>query len=608
MKNILKDKLDRFGSKTSQPTGPPSGGGPLWVGGQQQQGGYGGYGNDYNNNQSYSHNDNYSYPPQDQRANAYGNPGGNKPYSGGNTGYSGGNAGYTTNPQPSYSGGGGIAHRHQNVQQVPSEPRQEPPRADPRNLPNQNAHPANAPSGNQSQGNLNRANFMKSFQQEEDNFSAAFGLDAGVEAPPPKKEVGGQGFRPQGNRDMSGGFNARAPQMDPNQGGYADSQPDIPNQKFMPTPKEPAHRNIPQEAPAPSRTGFEPNSRYGGGRDRKPEDPQETITRLNNQIQAEKANTEATKKKIEGCNEEIALLKTKLESLEVQNRTLSQTVESFNESKHKSLSESSRILSQLESEKNGLLKNLEDEKSAHLDITIEISQYKAKLDQANKQFGNLNNQINADRTQLENDRTIREQLELENTQFREHWADIHQKLETESMSKLALTREIQELKAQFKQLEGTQAAFADISAKVEFLEGRYSEENAVRMKAEGTYNELLQNYKELERKRNNFETLRHFADKLSEDLPTFQKDVSTIKADVAAHSQLLQSESLQTDALLSLLREIKESSERQRAKHEELITLVTNLGIPLNLNQDDAPQQVQETCEESVPIQEEEKE
>jgi len=319
------------------------------------------------------------------------------------------------------------------------------------------------------------------------------------------------------------------------------------------------------------------------------------VSQLSHQIQHEKSSHDLTRKKLDYYSEEKALtskeisnLKFQIETLEKQNAYLTLTLEQNNQNKTKAVSEFTKIQSQLDQEKKILNSELEKEKQGQLELTIETSQLKSRLDQAHKLHSTLTSELAVLRTQSEKDKAARAQLETDNSKFREGWVEMQQQLESEKSTKLALAREIQELRKQLKQQESVQNAFMDLTTKAEILEARLRDEQGKRAEMDRIYQDLLQRFEELDRKRANFDNLGVFSDKLIQSVPTFTAHVTEISEKLSEHVNVLKQESTQRDSIKALLAEFQENTQRELRKQSELIELVINS----QLKQTDSPRDI----------------
>jgi len=154
---------------------------------------------------------------------------------------------------------------------------------------------------------------------------------------------------------------------------------------------------------------------------------------------------------------------------------------------------------------------------------------------------------------------------------------------------LALAREIQELRKQLKQQESVQNAFMELTTKAEILEARLRDEQGKRAEMDRIYQDLLQRFEELDRRRAHFDNLSVFSDKLMQSVPTFTAHASDIAEKLSEHVNFLKQESTQRDSIKALLAEFQENTQRELRKQSELIELVVNSQLKL---QPDSPRDI----------------
>jgi len=218
-----------------------------------------------------------------------------------------------------------------------------------------------------------------------------------------------------------------------------------------------------------------------------------------------------------------------------------------------------------------------------LELTIENTQLKSRVEQAQKLHSTLTSELTILRTQTEQDRVFKTQLESENAQFREHWGDIHQQIDSEKTTNRALAREIQELEKQIKLHEVTQAANIELTTRVEMLEARIKDEQSKKAKLDSSYQDLLHAFNELDRKRVNFENLGVFSDKLSQSVPTFTAQVTEIGEKLSGHINFLNEEATQRDNIRALIADLQQNTQNELRKQSELISSIASYLQPKKL-------------------------
>jgi len=232
-----------------------------------------------------------------------------------------------------------------------------------------------------------------------------------------------------------------------------------------------------------------------------------------------------------------------------------------------------KLQGSLQQEKKSLVDDVEKERTGQLNLTIENSQLKARLDTAQKLQNSLLNDVGILRTSSEKEKIARMQFETENTQYRENWAKMHQNVENEKTSKSALHREIQELYSQIKGFEVLQTTHAELNTKTEYLDVRINEEQSKRNDLENRFEALLNQFHELEGRRDNCENLREFSEKLSDTVPTFTEDVETISNKLSGHGTLLKTHSPPKN-LNGLLEEFRGNTQQEIHKQNQLLEQV----------------------------------
>jgi len=137
---------------------------------------------------------------------------------------------------------------------------------------------------------------------------------------------------------------------------------------------------------------------------------------------------------------------------------------------------------------------LESQKTAQLNLTIEYSKLKARIDNTQKSINNLSGELSGLRSGIEKEKSAIGHLEKENLQYKDNWGKLEETLESEKTAKFALLREIQELKKQIKSI-------TDFTSKVEYLERKTKEEQFKRTDLETRYIELENQFNDLSQRR-----------------------------------------------------------------------------------------------------------
>jgi predicted nucleic acid-binding Zn-ribbon protein len=265
--------------------------------------------------------------------------------------------------------------------------------------------------------------------------------------------------------------------------------------------------------------------------------PETQYLRLVSQLQQEKASHGITKNQLDRYPEEKAQLlkeinnlKYQKETLEKDNYILTQTLEDYNQKKEKFVTELNKLQSQ-DPDKLNLQSQLESQKNAQLNLTIEYSKLKARIDNTQKSINNLSGELSGLRSGIEKEKSAIGHLEKENLQYKDNWGKLEETLESEKTGKFALLREIQELKKQIKSI-------TDLNSKVEFLERKTKEEQSKRTELETRYIELENQFNDLSQRRI---ILENFGFSNTNKQTSVSSDTST---------SVLMQEELQTDSPL----------------------------------------------------------
>jgi len=229
--------------------------------------------------------------------------------------------------------------------------------------------------------------------------------------------------------------------------------------------------------------------------------PESQYLRLVSQLQQEKASHSMTKNQLDRNPEEkaqllkeINTLKYQKETLEKDNYILTQTLEDSNQKKEKFATELNKLQSLQDPDKLNLQNQLESQKTAQLNLTIEYSKLKARIDNTQKSINNLSTELSGLRSGIEKEKSAIGHLEKENLQYKDNWGKLEETLESEKTAKFALLREIQELKKQIKSI-------TDFTSKVEYLERKTKEEQFKRTDLETRYIELENQFNDLSQRR-----------------------------------------------------------------------------------------------------------
>eukprot|EP01123_Difflugia_compressa_P008202 TRINITY_DN2391_c3_g1_i1.p1 TRINITY_DN2391_c3_g1~~TRINITY_DN2391_c3_g1_i1.p1 ORF type:complete len:507 (+),score=104.06 TRINITY_DN2391_c3_g1_i1:79-1521(+) len=310
------------------------------------------------------------------------------------------------------------------------------------------------------------------------------------------------------------------------------------------------------------------------------------ISIINNQIQREKMSHDTTKKKLESAIEEkthlsreISSLRQQLENLESEITQLTQTIDRTNNTKAKNASETALLQAKLDAEIKRINMELEKEKNVQLELTIETSHLKAKVDQAARANQSLSNESSTLRSQSEKDRETLQKIEAENTQFRENWSEMLEKLEYEKSSKLALTNELQDLRKQLKLQESIQASCADLTLKIELLDSQLHKEQSLRAETDTIYRSLQNRFVELEKKRTDFENLSAFSQKLVQTVPSFTENVTNITKHINEHAVNLNHGDANS-SIQQFLEQFRQFTQEEFRKQSAYVESIVSLTCP----------------------------
>jgi len=262
----------------------------------------------------------------------------------------------------------------------------------------------------------------------------------------------------------------------------------------------PSHKSLPPELPETPNPTPNLNSPISGYSDLHTL-PENQYLRLVSQLQQEKASHSITKNQLDRCPEEKAQLlkeinnlKYQKEAIEKENALLTQSLEEYNQKKEKFVTELNKLQSYQDPEKITLQSQLDSQKNTQLNLTIEYSKLKARIEHTSKSINNLSAELSGLRTGIEKEKSNISHLEKENLHYKENWPKLEETLESDKSAKFALSREIQELKKQIKSI-------TDLNLKVESLEKKTKEEQSKRNELETRYIELENQFNELSERR-----------------------------------------------------------------------------------------------------------
>jgi predicted nucleic acid-binding Zn-ribbon protein len=445
-----------------------------------------------------------------------------------------------------------------------------------------NIDPRNTTSvpGRLSQGpsSFGGAPYATKYDTNELDFNAAFGMSQGS-VPSGMSQGGAPSGIPHGGVPsgipQGGGPSGIAQGGVISQGQVRQQHGAVPVQQFHNVPDYPPTPNTTPTFVSPSPTPIPVRSEVPAAQTYETD-----LQRLLNQLQMEKSAHEMTKRKLDNFPEEksfllreITSLKSQIETLEKENTLIGQNLEIHNQSNSQKSNEMAKLQASLQQEKFSLVEEVEKERNGQLSLTIDNSQLKARVDTAQKLQTSLVNEVGILRTSSEKEKIARMQFETENTQYRENWAKMHQNVENEKTSKSALHREIQELQGQIKGFETLQTTHAELKARTEYLDIRINEEQSKRSDLENRFEALLNQFHELEGRRDNCENLREFSEKLSVTVPTFTESVETISNQLSGHGTLLKTQSPPKN-LNALLEEFRGNTQQEIQKQNQLLEKV----------------------------------
>uniref|UniRef100_A0A6B2L2X2 Uncharacterized protein n=1 Tax=Arcella intermedia TaxID=1963864 RepID=A0A6B2L2X2_9EUKA len=286
----------------------------------------------------------------------------------------------------------------------------------------------------------------------------------------------------------------------------------------------------------------------------------ETIAHLTSQLQFEKSKGDHTQHSLEYVSQEYGSLKMQADNLEKQNAFLNQSLEQQKNLQLKTESDNAKLIAQLTQEKEDIAKEIEKERTLQQDSAVEVGQVKGRLEHVQKQFGTMSSDLTLLKSQAEKESVLKNSLEKENMQFREHWTEINRQIEIEKAAKVALARDVQEHKKVIRQLEATQNAILEYTAKAELLENNMREEQRKKNEFETAFAELYQKYIELDKSRATFDNLGVFSDSLVQTVPTFQTGISGVHQVLSEHAGLLSSEARKAKDLIEIITEMNEAT------------------------------------------------
>jgi len=248
--------------------------------------------------------------------------------------------------------------------------------------------------------------------------------------------------------------------------------------------------------------------------------PEAKYLRLVSQLQQEKVSHSNAKSQLDRYPEEKAqllkennTLKSQIETLEKENFILTQTLEDYSQKKEKTVTELNKIQSSQDPDKIHLQTQLDKQKNIQLSLTIENCQLKARIDNTQKLSNNLSNELTSLRSGIEKEKATINQLEKDNSQYKENWGKTEETLENEKTAKFALLREIQELKKNIKSI-------TDLTSKVEFLERKTKEEQSKRSELDTRYIELEKQFNDISQKGIAIENFGSSLTNNQSDIPT----------------------------------------------------------------------------------------
>jgi len=264
----------------------------------------------------------------------------------------------------------------------------------------------------------------------------------------------------------------------------------------MPTPNLslPGYRILPAEYPIP-RNIPSPESSVNSESD---------MQQIFSQLQIEQQTHELTRKKLDYFAEEKALYlkeiaanRSQIENLNNLKHLMSQSLEQNSQNQSKIAQELSKRQQILDQEKLLLQKEIEKEKTAELELSLENSQLQTKLESLNESFSVLANEKPFLVTTYENEKNIRIHLETEYYQLKERFGLIQKELDKERTENVSLAKDVQDLKKQAKALESTSSSTEELTTKIQLLEQQLNDEQFKRNDIEVRFVDLHLRYSEL---------------------------------------------------------------------------------------------------------------